>query len=81
MACNCDHVQEIKIKEAMLVRLLLLSSLLLTSISRGSAGVTSTFIRNEWPSVDIPLDNEAFAVPEGYNAPQQVSLHVSVGDV
>ncbi|KAL0345359.1 UNVERIFIED_CONTAM: Bifunctional purple acid phosphatase 26 [Sesamum radiatum] len=42
------------------------------------AGVTSSFIRNEWPSVDIPLDNEVFAVPKGYNAPQQV--HITQGD-
>ncbi|KAL8502702.1 hypothetical protein ACS0TY_021717 [Phlomoides rotata] len=62
----------------MLIRLLLLSSLLLTSINSGGAGVTSAFIRNEWPSVDIPLDNEVFAVPEGYNAPQQV--HITQGD-
>lgn len=61
----------------MLVELLLLTSVLLSSISSGSAGVTSAFIRNEWPAVDIPLDNEVFAVPKGYNAPQQVSLHVS----
>ncbi|XP_059277766.1 bifunctional purple acid phosphatase 26-like [Lycium ferocissimum] len=47
-------------------------------IDNGSAGITSSFIRNEWPSVDIPLDNEVFAVPKGYNAPQQV--HITQGD-
>ncbi|XP_068636632.1 phosphoenolpyruvate phosphatase-like isoform X2 [Aristolochia californica] len=41
---------------------------------RRNAGITSSFIRSEWPSVDIPLDNEVFAVPKGYNAPQQVSI-------
>uniref|UniRef100_A0A2P2NZX5 Bifunctional purple acid phosphatase 26-like n=1 Tax=Rhizophora mucronata TaxID=61149 RepID=A0A2P2NZX5_RHIMU len=41
-------------------------------------GITSTFIRSEWPSVDIPLDNEVFAVPKGHNAPQQV--HITQGD-
>ncbi|KAF8012077.1 hypothetical protein BT93_I0262 [Corymbia citriodora subsp. variegata] len=41
-------------------------------------GITSTFIRSEWPSVDIPFDNEAFAVPKGHNAPQQV--HITQGD-
>lgn len=62
----------------MLIKLLILSSLLLASISNGRAGLTSAFIRNEWPSVDIPLNNEVFAVPKGYNAPHQVSLHVSL---
>lgn len=62
----------------MLNKLLLLSSLLFTSISSGCAGVTSAFIRKEWPSIDIPLNNEVFALPKGYNAPHQVSLHVSL---
>ncbi|GFP83595.1 bifunctional purple acid phosphatase 26 [Phtheirospermum japonicum] len=62
----------------MLVQLLLLSSVLLTFVSSGNAGATSAFVRNEWPSVDIPLDNEIFAVPKGYNAPQQV--HITQGD-
>ncbi|XP_044464881.1 bifunctional purple acid phosphatase 26-like [Mangifera indica] len=43
-----------------------------------SAGITSAFLRSEWPSIDIPLDNEAFAVPNGHNAPQQV--HITQGD-
>ncbi|KMZ71364.1 hypothetical protein ZOSMA_182G00550 [Zostera marina] len=38
-----------------------------------SPGITSSFVRSQWPSVDIPLDNEVFAIPKGYNAPQQVS--------
>ncbi|KAJ6993480.1 hypothetical protein NC653_016574 [Populus alba x Populus x berolinensis] len=33
----------------------------------------SAFIRSEWPSIDIPLDNEVFAIPKDHNAPQQVS--------
>lgn len=60
----------------MLVKLLLLSFVLLSCTRHGSAGVTSTFVRTEWPSVDIPLDNEVFAVPKGFNAPQQVSFHI-----
>lgn len=44
-----------------------------TLIDNGNAGVTSSFVRKEFPAVDIPLDNEVFAVPKGYNAPQQVS--------
>lgn len=46
----------------------------LSFLNNAYAGVTSTFVRSEWPSVDIPLDNEVFAVPKGYNAPEQVSF-------
>lgn len=56
---------------------LLLASLAL-NVGKGNAGITSTFIRSEYPSTDIPLDNEVFAVPKGYNAPQQV--HITQGD-
>ncbi|CAL9224872.1 unnamed protein product [Arabidopsis halleri] len=52
-----------------------LSSVLLY---RGDAGITSSFIRSEWPAVDIPLDHHVFKVPKGYNAPQQV--HITQGD-
>jgi hypothetical protein len=38
-----------------------------------NAGITSAFIWSEWPSIDIPLDNEVFAVLKGHNTPQQVS--------
>ncbi|XP_047948586.1 bifunctional purple acid phosphatase 26-like isoform X2 [Salvia hispanica] len=62
----------------MLVELLLFSSVLLSCICNGNAGVTSAFVRNEWPSVDVALDDQAIAVPEGYNAPQQV--HITQGD-
>lgn len=53
----------------------------ITFLSYGArvyGGITSTFVRSEWPSVDIPLDNEVFAVPKGHNAPQQV--HITQGD-
>ncbi|XP_042509239.1 bifunctional purple acid phosphatase 26-like [Macadamia integrifolia] len=59
-------------------QLLLISFVFFSSVGNGSAGITSTFIRSEWPSVDIPLDNEAFALPNGHNAPQQV--HITQGD-
>ncbi|XP_059658176.1 bifunctional purple acid phosphatase 26-like isoform X3 [Cornus florida] len=49
-----------------------------SSVEHGSARITSTFIRSEWPSIDVPLDNEVFKVPKGYNAPQQV--HIIQGD-
>ncbi|KAJ3708086.1 hypothetical protein LUZ61_011791 [Rhynchospora tenuis] len=41
-------------------------------------GKTSSFVRSQWPSTDIPLDNQAFVEPDGYNAPQQV--HITQGD-
>ncbi|XP_071716041.1 bifunctional purple acid phosphatase 26-like [Rutidosis leptorrhynchoides] len=50
----------------------------LNVLNNAYAGVTSSFVRSAWPSVDIPLDNEVFAIPEGYNAPQQV--HITQGD-
>ncbi|KDP30232.1 hypothetical protein JCGZ_17014 [Jatropha curcas] len=52
--------------------------LFLGFVNIGNAGITSSFIRSAWPSTDIPLDNEVFAVPKGYNAPQQV--HITQGD-
>ncbi|KAJ4850006.1 Bifunctional purple acid phosphatase 26 [Turnera subulata] len=58
--------------------LLVLVATILIFAEKGSAGITSTFIRSAWPSVDIPLDNEVFAVPKGHNAPQQV--HITQGD-
>ncbi|CAI9096063.1 OLC1v1032132C1 [Oldenlandia corymbosa var. corymbosa] len=59
-------------------RYLLLLAFLFSFIHNGTAGVTSEFIRSEFPAVDIPLDHEVFAVPKGYNAPQQV--HITQGD-
>lgn len=50
----------------------------LSYVENTFGGITSTFIRSQWPSVDIPLDNEVFAVPKGHNAPQQV--HITQGD-
>ncbi|CAI0388633.1 unnamed protein product [Linum tenue] len=52
--------------------------LFLSGLNNGNAKMTSTFVRSEWPSTDIPLDNQAFAVPKGRNAPQQV--HITQGD-
>lgn len=55
-------------------QLVVIGYVLLSFLNSVYAGVTSSFIRSEWPSVDIPLDNEVFAVPNGYNAPEQVSV-------
>ncbi|KAL4397842.1 hypothetical protein HN51_002376 [Arachis hypogaea] len=62
----------------MLLHFFLASFVFLSSVKDGSARITSSFVRSEYPSADIPLDHEAFAVPRGYNAPQQV--HITQGD-
>uniref|UniRef100_A0A1D1YYE7 Purple acid phosphatase n=1 Tax=Anthurium amnicola TaxID=1678845 RepID=A0A1D1YYE7_9ARAE len=62
----------------LMFHLLLLYLILLCSLDHVISGITSTFIRTQWPATDIPLDNEVFAVPKGYNAPQQV--HITQGD-
>lgn len=62
----------------MIPQFLLIGCVLFSFMNNAYAGVTSSFIRSEWPSVDIPLDNKVFAVPSGYNAPQQV--HITQGD-
>ncbi|KAL9339268.1 hypothetical protein Peur_068283 [Populus x canadensis] len=65
--------------QSMLLQVLILLFFFLSaSVKNGNAGITSTFIRSEWPSNDIPLDHEVFAVPKGHNAPQQV--HITQGD-
>lgn len=33
---------------------------------------TTTFVRDDSLSVDMPIDSDVFRVPPGYNAPQQV---------
>ncbi|KAJ0030090.1 hypothetical protein Pint_13811 [Pistacia integerrima] len=77
---NQGGLVEVKMRQSYswLFNVILISFVLLKNVKYGSAGITSTFIRSEWPSIDIPLDNEAFAVPEGHNAPQQV--HITQGD-
>lgn len=43
-----------------------------------NGGITSTYVRNDDLSLDMPLDSDVFRVPPGYNAPQQV--HITQGD-
>ncbi|CAN8232475.1 unnamed protein product [Cochlearia groenlandica] len=59
-------------------RMVMIISLLLRLLLRGEGGITSSFIRSEWPAIDIPLDHLVFKAPDGYNAPQQV--HITQGD-
>lgn len=56
----------------------LVISVLLSLVLNGEGGITSSYVRSEWPAVDIPLDHPVFKVPKGYNAPQQV--HITQGD-
>lgn len=53
-------------------------ALLAWKLSVSHAGETSQYIRKLWASQDMPVDNDAFRVPEGFNAPQQV--HITQGD-
>jgi hypothetical protein len=59
--------------QPILLQLILVFVIFSGFLENGNAGITSAFIRSEWPSIDIPLDIEVFAVPKGHNAPQQVS--------
>ncbi|MBA0777807.1 hypothetical protein Gotri_005780 [Gossypium trilobum] len=61
-----------------LFELLLKLFLILAFVKKGCAGITSTFTRTKWQSFDIPLDHKVLAIPNGYNAPQQV--HITQGD-
>ncbi|EPS60425.1 hypothetical protein M569_14376, partial [Genlisea aurea] len=51
---------------------------LLNAAAAAAAAATSSFTRSQEPSVDMPIDSDVFAVPRGYNAPQQV--HITQGD-
>jgi acid phosphatase type 7 len=46
-------------------------------VSGVASGRTSPYVRTEFPSTDIPLESEWFAIPKGYNAPQQVNSFVT----
>ncbi|CAL1353612.1 unnamed protein product [Linum trigynum] len=43
-----------------------------------NGGHTSSFVRKEQKSVDMPFDSDVFRPPSGHNAPQQV--HITQGD-
>ncbi|GAB4853857.1 prolyl aminopeptidase [Ancistrocladus abbreviatus] len=42
-------------------------------------GITSCFVRQAEKTPDMPLNSDVFAVPPGFNAPQQV--HITQGDL
>lgn len=51
--------------------------LVLNGVDVCNGGKTSQFLRKVEKTVDMPLDSDVFAVPPGYNAPQQVSLSLN----
>lgn len=50
----------------------LLLALLVSFAARCNGGNTSSFVRKAEKTVEMPLDSDVFAVPPGYNSPQQV---------
>lgn len=55
--------------------ILLFLGLVLNELVLCNGGVTSSFVRKVEKTIDMPLDSDAFSVPPGYNAPQQVSSY------
>ncbi|XP_021741807.1 bifunctional purple acid phosphatase 26-like isoform X2 [Chenopodium quinoa] len=66
--------------EAKLLVLLITIIVSINSLSNGVNGesITSSYVRLDPPSTDIPLEDTIFAAPAAYNAPQQV--HITQGD-
>ncbi|KAG6496908.1 purple acid phosphatase-like [Zingiber officinale] len=54
-------------------------SLVVMAAGRSEAGATSSYVRTPGKSEDMPADADVFAVPPGYNAPQQV--HITQGSL
>lgn len=59
-------------------RCLVALALFLNVVVLCNGGKTSTFVRKVEKTVDMPLGSDVFAVPPGYNAPQQVSMLISL---
>ncbi|PNY12404.1 purple acid phosphatase [Trifolium pratense] len=59
--------------------LLLLALVVLNLVCLCNGGTTSTFVRKVEKGINMSLDSDVFAVPSGYNAPQQV--HITQGDL
>lgn len=57
---------------------LLLGLVLLSMSAVCKGGKTSTFVRKVEKAIDMPLDSDVFQVPHGYNAPQQVYIHIYI---
>ncbi|KAM1264467.1 hypothetical protein ACFX2J_034270 [Malus domestica] len=57
---------------------LVVFGLLLSLAMVCNGGITSTFVRKTESTVDMPYESDAFQIPPGHNAPQQV--HITQGD-
>ncbi|KAH9326893.1 hypothetical protein KI387_007071, partial [Taxus chinensis] len=64
--------------EAPMKHRLFLLSLVVLSAAPCLGGITSKYVRKTEASMDMPMDSDAFTIPQGYNAPQQV--HITQGD-
>ncbi|KAK7825122.1 purple acid phosphatase 2 [Quercus suber] len=51
---------------------------ILSDLELCNGGITSSYVRNDDLSLDMPIDSDVFRIPPGYNAPQQV--HITQGD-
>ena len=49
---------------------------ILSDLELCNGGITSSYVRNDDLSLDMPIDSDVFRVPPGYNAPQQVCFLV-----
>lgn len=56
----------------------LLACLILGALRSCNGGISSSYARSNSISADMPLNSDVFAVPPGYNSPQQV--HITQGD-
>ncbi|KAJ4960209.1 hypothetical protein NE237_020119 [Protea cynaroides] len=55
-----------------------LVALILNSALLCNGGITSSYVRAVFAPVDMPYNSDVFAIPPGYNAPEQV--HITQGD-
>lgn len=57
----------------------LLVGLILGALRSCNGGISSSYARSNDISADMPLNSDVFAVPSGYNSPQQVSINLLFG--
>lgn len=55
---------------------LLVVLFILSALEVCIGGITSSYVRNDDLSLDMPIDSDVFRVPPGYNAPQQVCFKI-----
>lgn len=60
--------------EGKMALMILVATILINVADICSGGITSRYVRLEEKSKDMPLNSDVFAIPPGYNAPQQVDF-------